>query len=127
MTEGSCKDKTLSCNHDESDTRLIFVHTRHPLALKQIVVSSSHDTNVAFLCIYHKGGIYSPELSFWTGVKDKYRIIRVHIICANFGSDLGFHALTGSDSTSGFASIGKVKFFELKVHPTKYSSVSKCV
>ena len=52
-------------------------------------------------------------------------------ICTNFGSDLckailGFHALTGCDSTSGFANVGKVKFFKvLKKHPTKYSSVSK--
>ena len=55
----------------------------------------------------------------------------VHTICTNFGSDLcktllGFHALTGCDSTSGFAIVGKVTFFKvLKKHPTKYSSVSK--
>ena len=39
---------------------------------------------------------------------------------------LGFHALKGCDSTSGFAIIGEVKFFKfLKKHPAKYSSVSK--
>ena len=130
--EGSCRDETLSCNHEEADTRLIFHAHKASLAsqIKQIVVWSP-DTDVFILCIYHKERIYSPELWFRTGVKDKSRFIPVHTICTNFGSDLckallGFHALTGCDSTSGFASVGKVKFFEaLKKHPTKYSSVSK--
>ena len=82
-----------------------------------------------YVFIIKKGN--SSELWFRTGVKDKSRFIPVHTICTNFGSDLckallGFHALTGCDNRSGFASVGKVKFFKvLKKHPTKYSSVSK--
>ena len=127
--EGSCRD----CNHEEADTRLIFHAHKASLAsqIKRIVVWSP-DTDVVILCIYHKERICSPELWFRTGVKDTSPpFIPVHTICTNFGSDLrnallDFHALTGCDSTSGFACVGKVKFFKvLKKHPTKYSSVSK--
>ena len=130
--EGSCRDEMLSCNHEEADARLIF-HAHKPSLASQIkrIVVWSPDTDVFILYIYHKERIYSPELWFRTGVKDKSRFIPVHTICTNCGSDLckallGFHALTGCDSTSGFASVGKVRFFRvLKKHPTKYSSVSK--
>ena len=69
--EGSCRDETLSCNHKEADTRLIFHAHKAFLAsqIKRIVVCSP-DTDVVILCIYHRERIR-------TGVKDKYRFIHI--------------------------------------------------
>ena len=51
---------------------------------------------------------------FRTGVKDRLRFIPVHNIAHNLGERMckalpGFHVLTGCDSTSSLAGIGKKK------------------
>ena len=109
----------LCCDHEEADTRMIL-HCRHVVLSSETenVVVWSPDTDVAILLAYHFEDLGCTQLWFRTGVADKARFIPIHQICSNLGKEIcrilvGFHALTGCDSTSGFAGIGKVKAFKV--------------
>ena len=109
----------LRCDHEEADTRMIL-HCRHVVLSSEIenVVVWSPDTDVAILLAHHFEDLRCTQLWFRTGVADKARFIPIHQICSNLGKEIcrilvGFHALTGCDSTSGFARIGKVKAFKV--------------
>eukprot|EP00745_Piridium_sociabile_P034091 TRINITY_DN5858_c0_g1_i7.p1 TRINITY_DN5858_c0_g1~~TRINITY_DN5858_c0_g1_i7.p1 ORF type:complete len:942 (+),score=252.29 TRINITY_DN5858_c0_g1_i7:556-3381(+) len=98
-----------SAEHEEADTRMLL-HAREASEqgyIQTIVVS--RDTDVLVLLVAHQ-----PHLSLFlwmqTGTPRKKHFVPVHLInipdlqkC----SLLAFHAITGSDSTSQFAGIGK--------------------
>ena len=78
------------------------------------IIIISPDTDVAILCAAHFDNLKCIELWFRTGVKDKLRFIPVHTLTQKLGLEVckalpGFHALTGCDSTSALAGLGKKK------------------
>ena len=66
------------------------------------------------LCATQFGAIACDELWFTTGVKDYFRYIPVHGASQKLGHKLcsalpAFHALTGCNTTSSLAGVGKKK------------------
>ena len=100
----------LSANHEEADTRMI-VHAKDAVArgygrLEVI----SRDTDVLLLLVYHFG----EDVECWmvSGTGRSRRCYPIHTISLTLDrhvreSILGFHALTGCDTTSSFHGIGK--------------------
>ena len=83
------------------------------------ILIQSPDTDVLILCIAHFPNIGCEELWFRTGVRDHQRYIPVHTIQQSLGDSIwqslsAFHGLTGCDSTSSIARIGKKVWKVLK-------------
>ena len=69
-------------------------------------------------CVLHTSDISHEELWFRTGVRDRHRYVPVHLTCQKLGQKLckalpAFHALTGCDTTSVIAGVGKKKAWEV--------------
>ena len=84
------------------------------------IIIKSPDTDVAVLFCYHYFNSLRGSLSCWfkTGTGNKNRFIPIHTICDRLGESLcnilpAFHCLTGCDSVSSFACIGKKKAFQV--------------
>ena len=80
-------------------------------------LSQSPDTDVLDLSISHFRSLDCPKLWFRTCVKDRHRLIQVHDLVHVLGVKmciplLGFHAITGCDSSSSLAGIGKKKVWD---------------
>ena len=116
--------EALSSDHEEADTRLLL-HAKHASQDHLRIVIQSPDIDVAVLCTTHFDQLNCRELWFRTGVKDKLRYVAIHSISEQLGEDAcsslpGFHAITGCDSTSSFAGIGKKKAFKVLLGNTNY-------
>ena len=103
----------LHADHEEADTR-ILLHAKHASITCGRLIIQSPDTDVAVLSVYFFSTLLGNELWFKTGTRDKLRYIPIHGVQDKLGrsvcdSLLGFHAVTGCDTTSGLASIGKKK------------------
>ena len=103
----------LLSDHEEADTRQLL-HAQHASHVYERIIIISPDTDVAILCAAHFDNLKCIELWFRTGVKDKLRFIPVHTLTQKLGLEVckalpGFHALTGCDSTSALAGLGKKK------------------
>ena len=115
MRDGSCElCEPLSCNHEEADTHLIL-HASDAKQISERIVIWSPDTDVGVLGIQHYKNI-KRELWLRTGVKDKSRFVPLHEIAINLGTKhcdilLVCHALSGSDTTSAFSRLGKLKLW----------------
>ncbi|KAL8621266.1 hypothetical protein ACOMHN_008091 [Nucella lapillus] len=98
-----------SAEHEEADTRmLLHAKEAREQGYPQVVIVS-RDTDVLVLLVAHQ-----PQLSIFvwmqTGTPRKKHFVHVHqinITDQQRESLLAFHAITGSDSTSQFAGIGK--------------------
>lgn len=118
VTRGQCRVvQALTSNHEEADTRMIL-HANHAARADRRLVIHSPDTDVLVLSISHFRSLACPELWFRTGVKNRHRFIPVHDIAHALGEKLcsslpGFHAITGCDSTSSLAGIGKKKAWDI--------------
>ena len=82
------------------------------------IVLQSPDTDVLALSVAHYSVINCAEFWFKTGVKDRLRYDPVHTVSQELGEKmcralLAFHAITGCDSTSALAGIGKKKGWQL--------------
>ena len=117
VVRGQCRDdQTLRSNHEEADTRMIL-HAKHAARANRRLVLQSPDTDVLVLSVSLFRSLDCPELWFRTGVKDRHRLIPVHDIAHALGEMMcsslpGFHAVTGCDSTSSLAGIGKKKAWD---------------
>ena len=127
-----CKEKTtsssrkkvlaLTCDHEEADIRII----RHGLEATKRgydhIMAFCRDTDVLLLLLHFFGG---TEHIVWMigGTARERRCYPVHTIYKNLLQDvhknnLGFHALTGSDTTSSFAGFGKKSCWKMFIqHP----------
>jgi len=90
-----------------------------------IIVVQSPDTDVLILCIAHFTNIACEESWFRKGVRDLQRYIPVHTIQRSLGDRIcqslpAFHALTGCDSTSSIAGIGKKKAWKVLKQSTAH-------
>ena len=78
------------------------------------IVLQSPDTNVLALSISHFSDINYTEFWFKTGVKDCLCYVPVHDVSQELGEKMcralpPLHAITGCDSTSALAGVGKKK------------------
>ena len=103
----------LRSDHEEADTRLLL-HAKHAASTHPRIVIQSPDTDVTVLAVAHFKDLGCQELWLRTGTKDRERYIPLHTIHSSLSPSLckclpSFHALTGCDSRSAFAGIGKTK------------------
>ncbi|KAK3746853.1 hypothetical protein QZH41_000042 [Actinostola sp. cb2023] len=103
----------LRSNHEEADTRMLL-HAKCASRPDTRVVIQSPDTDVLVLSTTHFANLDCEELWFRTGVKDRLRFIPVHDVSRALGPGKcealpALHALTGCDSNSSLAGIGKKK------------------
>ena len=114
VTEGFSRTlEPLKANREEADTRMVL-HAKHASLNHERVIVQSPDTDVVVLCTFFFTSMTASQLWFKTGVRDKVRYIPIHELASTLGTEmvkllLGFHALTGCDSTSGISGIGKKK------------------
>ena len=108
-----CDTSGLSpCNHEEADTRLM-VHVADAACVGyQKVLVRTVDTDVVVLAIATTSKIDIQELWIAFGTGQHLRYIPVHEIAAALGPDRSealpmFHAYTGCDTVSSFATKGK--------------------
>ena len=98
------------CNHIEADTRLILEVEKS----KNDVVIRSSDTDVLMLmCFIYKGEHLKNN---WFMMIDNETFVSINKIREYFGDDVcdilpAYHSITGCDTTSYPANIGKIKPF----------------
>ena len=117
----------LSCDHEESDTRM-FLHAQHAMLQSyESIIIRSPDTDVAIIGLSLK--VQLPvDLFFFTGVGNKTRIVDLQAVASSLGSDvckalIGIHTFTGCDSTSAFYGKGKNKAFVIASENKEYIQV----
>ena len=76
------------------------------------------DTDVLALSVNHFSDVNCAEVWFRTGVKDRLRYVPVHEVSQELGEKMcralpAFHAITGCDSISALAGIGKKKGWQV--------------
>ena len=117
---------TLAANHEEADTRMILHAQEASLQGYQKTVVICRDTDVLVLLLNFRTEL-SPELWMQAGTYRDPRYIAIHDITIPpdlLDSLLAFHAVSGSDSTSKFAGIGKKSAWKVfKEHPELLSSL----
>ena len=101
----------LASTQEEADTDTLayfcFKAARHGF---QKIVVCSQDTNVLVMLITCMPQLTCEELWFHCGTSQKCKFIAIHKVVIQDklrNSLLQFHAITGSDTTSQFAGIGK--------------------
>ena len=108
-TSADRDNHSLSSNHEEADTRIILHAKDAALEGYQRCVIQCTDTDVLVLALGHRNSL-PPEVWMNTGLKSKHPFIPVHKIELTelqVKTIIPFHALTGCDTVSQFASIGK--------------------
>ena len=128
VTSGGCEDAetakstwrdvgTLGANHEEADTRLIL----HGLEAASTGFSRleviCQDTDVFLMLIHFFQGT-DKEIWMISGTARQRKCYPVHQISEQFPDSavdniLGFHALTGCDTTSSFSGFGKKKAWKV--------------
>ena len=105
---------TLICDHEEADSKmLVFCKMIKECHQAERIVIHSPDTDVAVIACYHQLATLSmKELWFKTGIGKNKRFIPIHDIVFQLDQRickllLAFHSITGCDSVSSFAGIGK--------------------
>ena len=99
--------EALECTHEEADTRIIF----HCLKANcESVVVAARDTDILILLLAYFQRMPCQKLWMKAGTAKKRKYIPIHAVVDNlpfeeitFQSLIGFHSLTGSDTTSYIA------------------------
>ncbi|CAB4000504.1 Hypothetical predicted protein [Paramuricea clavata] len=102
----------LQCDHEEADTRLLL-HSNHAAKTHDTIIVKIPDTDVFLLCIAMWRTI-GKKFHVMVGTGNIFRIIDTSAISDVLGQELcscllGFHAVSGCDSTSVFCGKGKAK------------------
>jgi hypothetical protein len=107
----------LKSDHEEADTRLLL-HAKYASNTHSRIVIHSSDTDVCVLCVvlYQESNFH--KVWFRTGIRDKLRFIPCHSIASRIGDGVckalpAYHAISGCDSTSALAGVGKKKCIKL--------------
>ena len=119
---------SLSCNNDKADTRICF----HVAAINKrntdIVVRAS-DTDIVVILLSH---IHNFQSNIWlecgTEARRNHRLISLSEIARSMGPNLckalpAFHSFTGSDFTSAFERIGKIRPLSLLENSSTFEDV----
>ena len=112
IAHNELKDEIEPCNHEEADTRMLLHGAHAARHGHRKVVLRTVDTDVLVLAIAQMNNLQLSELWLEFGVGKSYRVIPAHSIAIKIGSEKAsalpfFHAFTGCDTTSAFASRGK--------------------
>lgn len=110
----------LRSDHEEADTRML-AHAKNAAQDYARIIIRSPDTDVAIMCIAFTNQFHPSSLYFATGVKTKRRVLSMDTMHQSLkdihqllpAALLGFHALTGCDSTSAFYGKGKRSSFNV--------------
>lgn len=110
----------LYCDHEEADSRMLvfckMIAENHNI--KRMIIQSP-DTDVAVIACYHQVNTLNlKEFWFKTGRGAKRRFIPIHEIVTKLGPRvctllLAFHGITGCDTVSSLAGIGKKTAFDV--------------
>ena len=122
----------LRSNHEEADTRLIL-HALHAVSNSQCnrIIVVCRDTDVLLLLIHFLGSKQGIDIWMVSGTARQMKCYPIHIIAEKLSLQiqeniLGFHALTGCDSTSSFSRFGKKKCWKVfEQHPGLLSGVGR--
>ncbi len=99
----------MNTNHEGADTRIILHARDATLQGYQRCVLQCRDTDVLVVALGLRDHL-SPEVWFSSGLKSKRPFIPIHHISLpedQIQTIIAFHALTGCDTVSQFAGIGK--------------------
>ena len=103
----------LSANHEEADTRLVL-HSKEAIIQQKYdrVEVMCRDTDVLLLLMHFCSHLHEVEVWMVSGTSKQRKCYPVHLMCTKLSpvvlnNILGFHALTGCDSTSSFTGYGK--------------------
>ena len=101
----------LSSNHEEADTRRALHALDAKKAGYQRNVVQCRDIDVFLLLLHHIVGL-GLEVWMLSGTAKKMKCFPAHVIAEQLPQSvnaniLGFHAVTGCDTTSAFSGIGK--------------------
>ena len=118
----------LFSNQEEADSRVIF-HA-YKISLKnryKSLIICSDDTDVLIILLAFSNTIKIPIYQKVTS-KTKLTLINVSAIATALGENLcsaivGLHSFTGTDSTSAFASKGKIGALKIINHNVRFQNV----
>ena len=99
----------LRSDHEEADTRIVLHARDATIRGYQQINVICRDTDVLVLLLVHLPNP-SPAVWMFTGIAKRNFYVPVHQICLSEetqNSLLAFHSITGCDTTSQFAGIGK--------------------
>ena len=87
------------------------------------------DTDIGIYALYFQQ-LLNPEILLETGSSSKHRILKIARLCEEIGPDCcqalpALHAFTGSDYTSVFHGIGKVKAFKIMADSNEFVELFK--
>lgn len=129
LTKDRCVEvNSMSCSHEEADTRMIFHASMAAASGFQRIIVHSPDTDVLVLLVHFSTDIGSEV---WLHMSKGGRRFPTHIIARKLGLNmckclLAFHAITGCDTTSCLVKQGKVKPWELlKSNSHKFPAVAE--
>lgn len=111
----SASDHDVSClssTQEETDTRVVLHAKEASLSGYEQIITVARHTDILLLLLAFQEEISAAEIWMKSGTSQKPKFVAVHQINIPVQirkSILQFHALTGSDTTSQFANIGKKK------------------
>ncbi len=110
---------TLKCLAEEADTRLLL-HAKQAAdsGYYASIVIRSPDTDVFILALYFQSEMDVPIIMHRKASQKKWKFVNISGICAKLDDHIiralpGFHAFSGSDSTSAFSGKAKKSFFNV--------------
>ena len=116
ITNTTCEDlkEPRSTMKRQTPDYFYSLHAKYATQPSSRIIIQFPDTDVLVLCASHFGAIACDELWFTTGVKDYLRYIPVYGASQKLDYKLcsalpAFHALTGCNTTSSLAGVGKKK------------------
>ena len=103
----------LKSSQEETDTRIVLYALKGAADGYKHVRVRSPDSDIFFILLHHAKGI-PPTLYFDTGSGNNRRLLDITSLAEEYGEEksealMCLHALTGTDTTSAFKGIGKIK------------------
>ena len=114
---GTCVEEVagLQMNHDEADTMIITTgaHFTQEVRPSNVLHTWSPDTNVLLLLICHKTTLVTNTFMFWQDKTFDITGLYSYLGPAKSACILGWHAMTGCDTTGKFAGRGKKNWWNI--------------
>lgn len=118
----TAKEPSLATNQEEADTKVFLCVKHSAMVNARSICIATVDTDIAIYSIFFKPYLDVP-MFLQIGVGDRKKVVSVSEIYDQVGGDMAsalpaLHCFTGSDYTSAFHGIGKIKALNLlKKHP----------
>ena len=104
----------LHTSQEETDTKVIlYCNYAVKKKLKNVIIKTV-DSDIFFILLYHAAKFKSITIYLDTAIQGRSKLFNISSLANKFGEQhcselLGLHAFTGSDTTSAFKGIGKVR------------------